>query len=85
MDKPITSAREKFYRLSLIKTKLFFLNIILIYLISTTEVFANLQKKISDKLILTKTLSFDFRQKIAEKEEVGKLLLVEEQAMLMVN
>ena len=75
MDKPITSAREKFYRLSLIKTKLFFLNIILIYLISTTEVFANLQKKISDKLILTKTLSFDFRQKIAEKEEFGKCFI----------
>ena len=59
----------------MIKTKLFFLNIILIYLISTTEVFANLQKKISDKLILTKTLSFDFRQKIAEKEEFGKCFI----------
>ncbi len=75
MDKQITSAREKFYRLSLIKIKLFFLNIILIYLISTTEVFANLQKKISDKLILTKTLSFDFKQKIAEKEEFGKCFI----------
>tara|TARA_Y100000590_G_C15210421_1_gene822250 strand:+ start:75 stop:653 length:579 start_codon:yes stop_codon:yes gene_type:complete len=55
----------------LIKKKLFIFHILFIQLIFVTAVSADLQKKIINKLTLTKTLSFDFKQKIADKEEVG--------------
>ena len=67
--------REKFYRLSLIKKKLFLFHIFFIYLFSITVVFADLQKNLANKLALTKTLSFNFKQKIAEKEEVGNCFI----------
>ena len=46
--------------------------IFFIYFICTGISFSDFQKKLVDKLKTTKTLSFNFRQKIAEKEEIGK-------------
>ena len=42
---------------------------------SVTVAFADLQKNIINKLTSTKTLSFNFEQKIAEKEEVGNCFI----------
>ena len=36
---------------------------------------ADLQKNLIDKLITTKTLIFDFKQKIADKEEIGNCFI----------
>ena len=55
----------------MIKKKLFIFHILFIYLIFVTAAFADLQKNLINKLTLTKTLSFDFKQKISDKEEVG--------------
>jgi len=46
-----------------------------IYLLLTNISLADLQKEIIDKLNATKTLSFDFKQKIADKEELGKCFI----------
>jgi len=59
----------------LIKKKLFLFHIFFIYSLSITVVFADLQKNLTNKLALTKTLSFNFKQKIAEKEEVGNCFI----------
>ena len=64
-------AKEKFYRYGLIKKKLFIFHILFIYLIFVTAASADLQKNLINKLASTKTLSFDFKQKISDKEEVG--------------
>ena len=55
----------------MIKKKLFIFHILVIYLFFVTTASADLQKKIINKLTSTKTLSFDFKQKISDKEEVG--------------
>ena len=55
----------------MVKRLFFFLNIVIIYLFSIGISSANLQKKIIDKLVTTKTLSFNFKQKISNKEEIG--------------
>ncbi len=55
----------------MIKKKLFIFHILFIYLVFTTTASADLQKKLIDKLTSTKTLSFDFKQKISDKEETG--------------
>ena len=55
----------------MIKKKLFIFHILFIYLIYVTAASADLQKKLINKLTSTKTLSFDFKQKISDKEEVG--------------
>ena len=57
------------------KKKIFFFYILFTYLFSVTDAFADLQKNIINKLTSTKTLSFNFRQKIAEKEEVGNCFI----------
>ncbi len=55
------------------KKKIFLIfQILFIYFICTSISFSNFQKELIDKLEATKTLSFNFRQKIAEKEEIGK-------------
>ncbi len=64
--------KEKFYRLSLKKKFYLIFKILFIYFICTGISFSDFQKKLIDKLEATNTLSFDFRQKIAEKEEIGK-------------
>jgi len=55
-----------------LKKKLIFLfQIIFIYIIFISISFADLQKKLINKITATKTLSFNFKQKIAEKVEFG--------------
>ena len=54
------------------KKKLILLfQIIFIYIIFVSISFADLQKKLINKITATKTLSFNFKQKIAEKVEFG--------------
>ena len=55
----------------MIKKKIFIFHILFIYLIFVTVASADLKKNLINKLTSTKTLSFDFKQKIADKEEVG--------------
>ena len=58
------------------KKKLIFLfQIIFIYIIFVSISFADLQKKLINKITATKTLSFNFKQKIAEKEEMGSCVI----------
>ena len=59
----------------MIKKKIFLFYILFTYLFSVTDAFADLQKNIINKLTSTKTLSFNFKQKIAEKEEVGNCFI----------
>ena len=59
----------------MIKKKIFLFYILFTYLFSVTDAFADLQKNIINKLTSTKTLSFNFEQKIAEKEEVGNCFI----------
>ena len=53
----------------------FFLKIFFLYLFSINIVFADLQKNLINKLTATKTLSFDFKQKISDKEEIGNCFI----------
>ena len=63
--------KEKFYR-SILKKKLIFLfQIIFIYILFLSISFADLQKNLINKITATKTLSFNFKQNIAEKVEFG--------------
>ena len=59
----------------MIKKLFFLLNIFFIYFFSVNASLADLQKKIINKLTATKTLSFNFEQKISGKEEVGKCFI----------
>ena len=59
----------------MIKKKLFLFYIIFIYLLSATVTFADLRENLVNKLISTKTLSFNFKQKIAAKEEMGNCFI----------
>jgi len=63
--------KEKFCKLVLFKKIIFLSKITIIYLFTIATSFADLQKNIINKLILTKTISFDFQQKVEEKEEEG--------------
>ena len=52
--------------------KIFFLlKIFFLFLLSTNIILADLQKNLINKLTATQTLTFDFKQKIADKEEIG--------------
>ena len=56
--------------------KLFFLfNIFFVYLFSISISIADLQKNLINKLTATHTLSFDFKQKISNKEETGNCFI----------
>ena len=57
------------------KILIFLFQVIIFYLFSSTITNADFQKNLIEKLISTKTLSFDFKQKIAEKEEVGNCFI----------
>ena len=59
----------------MIKKLFFILNIFFIYFFSVNASLADLQKKIINKLTGTKTLSFNFEQKISGKEEVGNCFI----------
>tara|TARA_Y100000590_G_C15490360_1_gene927496 strand:+ start:89 stop:667 length:579 start_codon:yes stop_codon:yes gene_type:complete len=59
-----------------LKKKLFFFfNIFLIYIFTTNVYATNLQKNLINKLTATKTLSFDFIQKISNTEEIGNCFI----------
>jgi len=67
--------KEKFYKLILAIKLIFITKIILVYLLLTNTVYADLKKNLINKLIFTKTLTFDFKQKINEKEEIGNCFI----------
>ncbi len=68
-------AKEKFYRSILIKRIFFIFNIFVIYFLSTNASLADLQTDLINKLKEVKTLSFNFKQKIADKEEMGNCFI----------
>ena len=57
------------------KKPFFLLNIFLIYWFSASVSLADLQKDLINKLTAIKTLSFDFKQKISDKEEIGNCFI----------
>ena len=59
----------------MIKRLFFLFNIFFIYLFSISISIADLQKNLINKLTATHTLSFDFRQKISDKEEIGNCFI----------
>ena len=59
----------------MIKKLFFLLKIFFIYLFSINVSLADLQKNLINKLTATKTLSFDFKQKISNKEETGNCFI----------
>ena len=59
----------------MVKKLIFLSNIFLIYLFSVSVSLADLQKNLINKLTATKTLSFDFKQKISDKEEMGNCFI----------
>ena len=59
----------------MIKKIIFLFKILIIYFLSLNISSADLQKKLINKITATKTLSFNFKQKIAEKEEVGRCVI----------
>ena len=59
----------------MIKKLFFFLNIFFLFLLSINAAFADLQKDLINKLTGTQTLTFDFKQKIADKEEIGNCFI----------
>ena len=59
----------------MIKKLFFFLNIFLIYLLSISISPADIKNSIINKLTETKTLTFSFKQKISDKEEMGNCFI----------
>ena len=59
----------------MIKKLFFFLNIFFLFLLSINAAFADLQKDLINKLTGTQTLTFDFKQKISDKEEIGNCFI----------
>ena len=59
----------------MIKKLFSFSNIFFIYLFSTSIAIADLQKNLINKLTATQTLTFDFNQKISDKEETGNCFI----------
>jgi len=59
----------------LVKKSLFLLNIFLTYFFFISTSSADLQTKLINKLTATKTVSFDFKQTISDKEEIGNCFI----------
>ena len=59
----------------MIKKIIFLFQIFVISFLSINISFADLQTNLINKITATKTLSFNFKQKIAEKEEVGSCII----------
>ena len=59
----------------MIKKLFLILNIFFIYFFYINTSQASLQEKIINKLIATKTLSFNFKQQISDKEEIGNCFI----------
>ena len=66
--------KEKFCRFSLNLNKKFYLllKILIIYFFFINNAYADLQKELINKITSIQTLSFNFKQIIGEKEEIGK-------------
>ena len=58
----------------MIKKLFLILNIFFIYFFFINTSQASLQEKIINKLTATKTLSFNFKQQISSKEEIGNFI-----------
>jgi len=58
-----------------VRKKLFFLFNIFFICTFSINASADIKIKIIDKLIKNKTISFDFKQKISDKEEIGKCFI----------
>ena len=67
--------KGRFYSLSLIKKIIFLSQIFVIYFFFINISFADLQTNLIKKITAIKNLSFNFKQKIAEKEEVGSCVI----------
>ena len=67
--------KERYYRLNLKKNSIFFFNIFFLIIFFTNNCLADLQKDIINKLTGIQTLSFDFKQKISDKEEFGNCFI----------
>ena len=59
----------------MIKKIIFLVQFFLIYFLTINISFADLQTNLINKITATKTLSFNFKQKIAEKEEIGSCVI----------
>jgi len=59
----------------LIKKLIFLFQIFLIYFLSISISFTDIQTNLINKITATKTLSFNFRQNIAEREEFGSCII----------
>jgi len=59
----------------LIKKLFFFLKVFLIYLLSISISPADIKNSLINKLTETKTLTFSFKQKISDKEEMGNCFI----------
>ena len=59
----------------MIKKLFFLLKIFFLYLLFINIALADLQKNIINKLTATQTLTFDFKQKISDKEEIGNCFI----------
>ena len=59
----------------MIKKIIFLFQIFLIHFLTINISFADLKTNLINKITATKTLSFNFKQKIAEKEEVGNCVI----------
>ena len=59
----------------MIKKSFFLLNVFFIYFFFTGVSSADLQTDLINKLTAIRTLSFDFKQKIADKEEIGNCFI----------
>ena len=59
----------------MIKKIIFLFQIFIISFFSINISFADVQTNLINKITATKTLSFNFKQKIAEKEEVGRCVI----------
>ena len=59
----------------MIKKIIFLFQIFVISFLSINISFADIQTNLINKITATKTLSFNFKQKIAEKEEVGRCVI----------
>ena len=69
-------AKEKFYRLALIKKFNFIFVITISFLFLCNNSKANIQEKLINKYKTINTLYFDFTQKIGDKVEFGNCLEV---------
>ena len=59
----------------MIRKFVFIVQIILIYFCFVNFTYADLKKNIIDKIKLTETISFSFKQKVGEKEEIGNCFI----------